>query len=297
MDMGNTPKVLFKYLPPSRLNVLQDILIRFTQASSLNDTLELRPPIKGVAAHETLKGIARERLAPALWSETPEESRMALGRICPGLPELVGEILLQTAVQKGTRRIERRHEQNPHAVFDVTDRNFGILSLTEVPNDVRMWAHYADGGRGFLMEFVPEHPWFHGKLEERDSFRHLRQVRYVSSRASAYLLDTSETEFLYTKWSVWQDEKEWRIIRCFNDATKKCDQLDAYGNEILLFSIPPDSIKSIVLGFSANREFEMNVRAILSKNASLSRTNLKRAVQSCETGQVEITLDSAVPIV
>ena len=64
--MENMPSALFKYLPPPRINVLEDLLIRFTQASSLNDTLELRPPVKGVANDERLTRLALERQIPKL---------------------------------------------------------------------------------------------------------------------------------------------------------------------------------------------------------------------------------------
>jgi hypothetical protein len=291
---GIKPKALFKYLHPSRITVLRDLLIRFSQASSLNDTLELRPPTKGVAQHDTLAKIGIEKLAPTMWADTSainkktQENRKILEKRCPGLPDLVAEILLQTTAQKFAKAVEARHQLNPHAVFDVTDKNFGILSLTETPTDVRMWGHYADGGRGFLIEFDPEHPWFHAKREERDSFRHMRQVNYVSSRPAKYLLDVTELEFLYTKWDVWRDEQEWRIIRSFNDAATKLDARDPYGNEILLFAIPPDSIKSIVVGFSASQEFKRNLRAIPSQNAALQSILFQRAIQSAETGEVEI---------
>ena len=284
----SAPEALFKYLPPSRIDVIQNLLIRFTQASSLNDTLELRPPTKGVAKREVLEEIARNGLTPALWTKTNEQSKKILDQRCPGLSELVGEIYLQAAVQKCTEAIEQRHERNPSAVFDVTDHNFGILSLTEIPYDVPMWAHYADGGRGYLIEFNPGHSWFHGKRDERDSFRHLRQVVYVSLRPQKYLLDTTEMDFLYTKWSVWEAEKEWRIIRCFNDAVKKCENLDSYGNEILLFAIPPDSIRSVVLGISAGDEFEAKLRTVLSNNPELRHVSLKRAVQAIDTGNISI---------
>jgi len=290
--MESAPEVLFKYLPPSRANVLQDLLIRFTQASSLNDTLELRPPIKGVAAPEKLEQIARNNLPPTSLPESSEQKRRILGWRIPGMPELLSEICLQAIIPRFAKAVEQRHERNPHAIFDVTDQNFGILSLTEVPADVRMWAHYADSGRGLLIEFDPEHPWFHAKREERDSFYHLRQVNYVSSRPVKYLLEITESEFLYTKWSVWQDEKEWRIIRNFNDGAKIGDRPDPYGNSIILFSIPPTSITSVVLGFSASNEFEKRISAILSGNANLGHVSLKRAVQSRETGQVEIVLEN-----
>jgi hypothetical protein len=211
-----------------------------------------------------------------------------LERICPGLPDLVGEIYLQAFTQKATQAIEQRHKQNPHAVFDVTDKNFGILSLTEVPTDVRMWGHYGDGGRGFLIEFDPNHTWFHGKREDRDSFRHIRQVRYVSSRPAKFLLDVTELDFLYTKWDVWREEREWRIIRCFNDAKVKIDNPDPYGNDILLFAVPPDAIKSVILGFSSTSALETEIEGILANNPKLNHVAVKRATQSVETGEVTI---------
>lgn len=289
--MADVPSELYKYLHPSRIGVLRDLLIRFTQASSLNDTLELRAPVKGVADRKRLEAIAREKLAPGLWSQVSPENRKTLERRCPGLPKLVGEILLQTYVQKGASGIEEQHQRNPNAVFDVTDQNFGILSLTEAPTDIRMWGHYGDGGRGFLIEFDPEQPWFHAEKEERDSFRHIRRVNYVSSRPVKFLLDVTELDFLYTKWDAWRDEQEWRIIRCFNDAAKKADRPDPYGNEVLLFAIPPDAIRSVVVGFSAGPELECEIRSILAANPALTHVKVKRSKQSVDTGQVNIVLE------
>jgi len=277
------PSALFKYLPPPRINVLEDLLIRFTQASSLNDTLELRPPVKGVADDEKLTKLAVERQIPKLRDMISPETKENLERICPGLLEQ----RLASFTPECVRQTKLKHENNPHAVFDVLDHNFGILSLSETPIDVRMWGHYADGGRGFLIEFDPKHSWFHAKREKRDGFRHMRQVIYVSSRPDNYLLDVTD-DFMYTKWEAWRDEREWRILRCFNDAAKKCNAHDPYGNDVLLFAIPPDSIKSVILGFSASRDFETAVRSILEKNATLNHVQVRRASQSNETGRVEI---------
>lgn len=292
--MEEIPQALYKYLSPSRTGSLRDLLIRFTQASSLNDTLELRPPVEGVADRKRLEGIARDGLASTMWSQTSPENRRILEQRCPGLVDLVGEIFLQTYTQKTADQIEARHEQNPHAVFDVTDQNFGILSLTENPADIRMWGHYGDGGRGFLIEFDPNHAWFHGKKEERDSFRHIRRVNYVSECPVKHLLDVTELDFLYTKWDVWQDEREWRIIRCFNDAAIKAEKADPYGNEVLLFAIPPDAIRSVIVGFSASKELESGVRETLANNPNLAHVQMKRAIQSVQTGRITIVTEEAV---
>lgn len=284
MSVENVPGALFKYLPPPRINILEDLLIRFTQASSLNDTLELRPPVKGVASDERLAELAGQRQIPKLRDMILPEIKERLEQVCPGLSEQC----LASFIPECVRQTKLKHKENPDAVFDALDQLFGILSLTEVSTDVRMWGHYADGGRGFLIEFDPKHPWFHAKREERDSFRHMRQVIYVSSRPSKYLLDVTDLDFLYTKWDVWHDEKEWRILRCFNDAAKKCSAHDLYGNDVLLFAIPPDSIKSVILGFSASRDFETALRSSVAKNAALNNVQVRRASQSNETGKVEI---------
>ena len=286
--MAEVPEQLYKYLHPSRIGVFRDLLIRFTQASSLNDTLELHAPTKGVAERERLEGIVREKLAPSLWSQTSDKSRKTLERVSPGLPDLAGEVFLQNYTNKAVEQIEQRYDQNSRKVFDITDKNFGILSLTEVPNDIRMWGHYADGGRGFLIEFDPNHPWFHGKREERDSFRHIRQIEYVSSRPAKFLLDVTEVDFLYTKWDAWRDEREWRIIRCFNDAKMIGDKRDPYGNDVILFAIPPDAIRSVILGFSAEPALEAEIRGILANDPRLNHIKVKRATQSVETGLVTI---------
>lgn len=291
--MEALPNSLYKYLHPIRIDVLRYLLIRFSQASSLNDTLELRTPVKGVAEHEKLEAIAREKLASGLWSQTSPENRKILERMCPGLPDLLGKAFLQTYTRKAVDKIERGHELNPQAVFDVTDKNFGILSLTEAPDDVRMWGHYGDGGRGFLIEFDPNHQWFHGKRKDQDSFRHIRQVRYVTTRPPKYLLDVTELDFLYTKWDVWKDEKEWRIIRCFNDAKIKTATPDPYGNDILLFAIPPEAIRSVIVGFNVASEFEEEILSTLAQDPALSHVEVKHATQSVETGQVSIVSTKA----
>ena len=241
MSVEDIPSALFKYLQPSRLSVLEDLLIRFTQASSLNDTLELKPTIKGVASNERLTELALERqisklrdmTLPAIKEKLENLSQPAGAMSASFIPECV-------------RQTKLKHEKNPLAVFDVLDHNIGLLCSPRLRPMCGCGVDYGDGGRGFLIEFDPEHSWFHAKREERDSLRHLRQVSYVSSRPDKFLLDVTDLDFLYTKWDVWRDEREWRILRCFNDAAEKCPAHDQYGNDVLLFAIPPDSIKSVI---------------------------------------------------
>lgn len=82
-----------------------------------------------------------------------------------------------------------------------------------------------------------------GQKRRTDGFRHLRRVAYASSRPAKYLLDATDDDYLYTKNHEWEHEREWRIIRNFNDAATKCGQ-DNSGKDILLFAIPPDCVRA-----------------------------------------------------
>jgi hypothetical protein len=139
-----------------------------------------------------------------------------------------------------------------------------------------MWSHYSDGGRGFLIEFDARHAWFWGKNKERDSFRHLRKIEYLE-RTPYYFLSTPDQAALYTKSIEWSYEKEWRIIRNFNDAAIKCGR-DNYDKDVLLFAIPPSSIKSVVIGYKATRKSVEQVKATIESNPDLFHVSVKHAI-------------------
>jgi hypothetical protein len=87
----------------------------------------------------------------------------------------------------------------------------------------------------------------------------------------------------------WEHEREWRIIRNFNDAAKKVGP-DPYGKDVLLFAIPPDCIRSIVLSYRARPEAASRVREITSRDSALSHVLFERAAMNAE-GQIEMVPD------
>src|SRR5262249_25061727 len=151
------------------------------------------------------------------------------------LPEAARR-LIDDVLSKGAAQAEADLPKNTKRIYDSLDRNFGVLSLSETPTNTLLWGYYGDGGRGFLIAFDPPHKWFWAQQEPRDDFRHLRRVVYVSQRAPRYLTQTDGTDALYTKQLEWEHEKEWRIIRNFNQAAVKLGA-DAYGKDVLLFAI------------------------------------------------------------
>jgi hypothetical protein len=88
-------------------------------------------------------------------------------------------------------------------MYEMNDKNFGILSLSEESTSAFMWERYADQGRGFLVEFDPSHSWFRQKVAEDDDLRHLRRVTYIADSTPAYLLALTAQDYLYTKETKW----------------------------------------------------------------------------------------------
>src|SRR6266480_2964829 len=147
-------------MPPERVSsVLGRQLIRLSQVSVMNDIEEFKPPINGIASEAAFEQKFRER-ADVLY---------------PGLMDLV-EKQGPEYMAKLRSQAEQNLPQAIKAIYEMNDKNFGILSLSEESTNAFMWERYADHGRGFLVEFEPSHSWFRQKVAEDDGLRHLRRV-------------------------------------------------------------------------------------------------------------------------
>lgn len=258
--MSDYPPKVYKYMPPERASsVLGKLLIRFSQVSVMNDIEEFKPPIEGLATEALFEEKVRER-ADLLY---------------PGLMELV-EKQGPAYMAKLRKQAAENLPQTIKTIYEMNDKNFGILSLSEDSASDCMWEKYAGQGRGFLVEFDSSNSWFWQRVAKNDDLRHLRRVTYVADRTPAYLLALTAQDYLYTKETKWAYEKEWRLILNFNGAASKVGQ-DNTGTDILLFAIPPDCVVSVTVGCNATKEFLEQVGAALSGNPSLTHVYVKTA--------------------
>lgn len=268
--MNEAPVAVYKYLTFERTaSVLKDLQIRFSQASVLNDATELKPPLKGIATESDLKRVLTERVR--------RDYAHVVKHVEESLPADRSTQLIDEVMAEAAARAEANFSQSAQKLYNALDKNFGILSLSEMPTNSLLWAYYADGGYGFLIHFDPSHKWFWAKKEDRDDFRHLRRVLYVSERVPKYAMELNGNDALYSKGLEWEHEKEWRIIRNFNDAAVRLGP-DQYGKDVLLFDIPPECIRSIIVGYRAKSESVQQIREIVSRNPSLSHVQFQRAV-------------------
>jgi hypothetical protein len=81
---------------------------------------------------------------------------------------------------------------------------------------------------------------------------------------------------LYTKTPDWSYENEWRIIRRLSEAAAN-EGPDENGKDVMLFAIPPDALKSIVIGYRSTGKSVKQLKDLVNANAELSHVIFKKA--------------------
>lgn len=146
-------------------------------------------------------------------------------------------------------------------------RGFSVLSLSENYSSNLMWSHYSDSHRGFVIEYD------FSKLHYSDLRRRLCFPVFYTKKlrdATRYLARTDMSDFnnlfgqymCLIKQSVWEYEKEWRIIHAIGPS---------YANRELEMPVP----SAIILGSQAKQADEDTMRTLCHAR----KIPLKRMVQ------------------
>jgi Protein of unknown function (DUF2971) len=155
------------------------------------------------------------------------------------------------------------------------DQLLGVLCLSEVPDSLLMWAHYAGSHTGFVVEFDALHPSFHEQKSGEDDLRHIRRVYYRDTRPSAPLADMSAIELFLVKSGHWGYEREWRIVRPLADAAQT---VSVVPYPVALFEVPPAAITSVIIGSRMAPEQATRLRQVVLGNPELHGLQIRRAV-------------------
>jgi len=218
--------IVYKYLHPDRIDVLENSAIRFTQPAALNDPFEIMPRFN--LYKEYMKEELTRRFLQSFGFNLPPQIESML-------PSIIDEQLAELKKQYG--------------------EYFGILSLTKKNNNALMWAHYADSHRGFVIGFDSNSPFFQpGNGKARDG---LKEVKYAADRGvvpRTGLASLSDDElgeandlFFFTKSDSWSYEEEVRILAMPQKASRT---IKVAGDcDICLFEFPPECVKEVILGY------------------------------------------------
>ena len=253
---------LYKYLHPDRTDVLRGQCIRFSSPAALNDPFELKPHIAALASLEYAEAELR-RLLPIILKEE-------LGKVPAELRALLPAGALEAFLESQLPLIQKNFEGLSNQMMPLLQERMGskleellgVLCLTEAPDSLLMWAHYADSHRGFVIEFDESSPFFDRRVSGEDELRHLRRVTYDRTRPSLTLSEVEDGSAFLTKGLEWRYETEWRMIVSLDGADKILDS----GHEVIhLFKFPPQALKSVIFGCRMTEAKRNEIGSILAQ--------------------------------
>jgi hypothetical protein len=212
------PSVLYKYVPPERLHVLNDCRVRFSQRTVFEDDHELQPEY---AIFGTDSEIWRYALSIGF----------QLKRGGLSAAEMVAAMAGSSRAQKvGIEALQKN--------IRIRDE-LGIFCLTEAIICDQMWTEYAGNARGFVVGFDTAHEGF----EQLKGRGHLGKVSYSDEpigSALGSLWNDDAVGALFRKRMKYVFEREWRSIRMLH-------RLERRAGDVFLSAFDPASVREIVI--------------------------------------------------
>ncbi len=270
---------LYKYCAPRRLSDLQNRLLRFTQAVEFNDPFDLSPTYDIFSQEDQSEFIRQDQAKGGdgkSYTLTPERLKLMLGATSLGREFL----LRQYQWLGGNFAID-----NNLAARLQLSLTFGVLSLSEVHDNLLMWSHYADQHRGFVIEFEGESEFLAPAYAKRiPTF--LEKVEYNDLRPHLSATTLNRPEALVRKASAWAYEREWRAIK-YLAAADKIFPVHPPGqvppNDSLpvhLFSFPATSVTAVITGALMRSEDYQALTGLISSTPDYSHVRVHHMLLS-----------------
>lgn len=231
-------RILYKYVPPERVDVLQGGLIAFTPPLLFNDPFEGIPVFPSDAPE-----------AIALYEEHQPTRAQLSAEEESELQARIDEIQWAHGLQRLT--------------LEQAAQSVGVLSLSERRDSALMWAHYTAQHTGFVIGFnTANTAWVELGRQEGPPGEPVKVI-YSDRPNPAAIGDVTPEQIWYTKSKDWSYEKEWRVTRWISRARKTVRS--PAGDEIPLFDYPVEAVKEVILGLRADSGLEFQILHLVTK--------------------------------
>lgn len=273
--------VFYKYVSTKRIDILQNRLIRFTQPPALNDPFEAKPHFYKLGSKEEFAKNYAEAIRRFIYRAWVD--------YCRALGNDPGRFALAKKVENDPDYAEwlytNLHKQSPQSLLPNLRERFyklhntaGILALSEIPDNLLMWAHYAAGHTGFVLVLDGSHDFFKG-TDSLPGFAKPERVEYRLERPRMTIEETSEEaalqDIFFVKGSEWEYEKEWRYLKNLTDAHKKI--IVTNGHDVYLFRLPPKCIKGVILGCYSSEELKNKIVELYRDDPEFGHLRIQQA--------------------
>lgn len=220
------PPYLYKYMSLATAKiVLQNCTLRWSTPRKLNDPFDVQTDLRlDLDRGQIVKGTL-EKLFESFYSGIPLDPSNKLGALIQAtrseFPEMHSEQFNDRFKGPINEGYDRLLAAAPGVFAEIRENmsRTKLLCLTEAPDNLLMWAHYAQNHSGVVLRFQAavgvDSPWHLAK-----------PVQYVSEvpefMTSELLIDIGAgrtsldprpilDRLLYTKSAEWKYEREWRI--------------------------------------------------------------------------------------
>lgn len=241
--------MLYKYLPSNRLEVLENLEIRFTQPRALNDPFESSPLLD--ISSETKDDIEQiERGVQDLWENASTEDKTPENH--KKLQDTIRDIKADALEKTSPSSVGI-------ALMDEINHKLGVFSLSRTFSNLLMWSHYADSHKGFVIGLDESHEFFYQR-----TYQGLKsapnKISYTTQRSTTHVSDPNfYAKLLCEKPIDWAYEEEVRIFRRITAEHAKNCSTDSAGYPVCLFKLPKECIKSIYIGAHAQPELKESI--------------------------------------
>ena len=271
--------IFYKYVTAERIDILQNRLIRFTQPNALNDPFEARPNFHALTTKEGFAGAFADmiRKAPTVvWEDFRRVTQTNLDqRAFADKLEKDPHYAEQVHKNVGLSDPRTYARKRTYELCNVV----GILSLSETPNNLLMWSHYAEDHTGFVLMLDSSHDFFKGETP-LPRFAKPEPVQYKSERPCTTVEEvivkkTTVSTIFLIKSSDWQYEKESRYLKFLNDADERHKSPNTPPVE--LFRLPPKCIKGVILGCRSSKELKDSIVALRRDDPEFEHLQIQQA--------------------
>lgn len=218
------------------------------------------------------------------------------GNVIPGAKLLTPEALsrMLAAVNPHLERMLPIYQQHPGANFalsnnlvgrDYYDKHFGVLSLTEAPDNLLMWAHYGDSHRGVVLGFDEQHPFFQGP-EIVNGLGRINKVEYNQTRPVLSPTTRNHPKIFLRKSTEWAYEREWRLIRPLSEAIET-EPRDAQVS-ICLFDLPHAAVTAVITGSQMSQSEYHEICAYCTATPTLSHIKFHHILLDSDHYKLEV---------
>lgn len=298
--MVATPHTLYKYLPESRIDFFDRPKLRFTPITELNDPFESSFVYTSVENPESLakefaNAVDGKNSILSMFWQLPVELRSKaaeeLIKSDPDKADFIKSIIFdRNSLEAKIATEYLRFPENKEAIqstlagmlsspifrgaTSATMRfiDHGILSLSQDPQNILMWSHYASNHKGLVVGLNTQNAMLFEKVSSLYGMpRQIKKVTYSPNRPTGGLVmdanslqRTHEINW-YTKNECWGYEQEWRILETQVSKMPRCGTSHVVGLELLQIA----AIKSIHIGMRASNEMKSIATDFIKENPEI----------------------------